>query len=93
MITNDRLSSLTRLIKSLQESHFLGDVVELSFHIDVDADGAMMDYVMVRTLLRVVVLNGGHHMVVAILQPLCVSADMYCIISIIDGVLRCVMCG
>lgn len=48
VITNDRLSSLTRLIKSLQESHYLGDVVELGFHIDVDADGAMMDYVMVR---------------------------------------------
>lgn len=37
-----------RLVKSLQDSHYLGDEVELSFHVDVDADGELMDYLMVR---------------------------------------------
>ncbi|CAB1115055.1 unnamed protein product [Ectocarpus sp. CCAP 1310/34] len=46
VITNDRLTSLMRLVKSLQDSHFLGDEVELSFHVDVDADGELMDYLM-----------------------------------------------
>lgn len=36
-----------RLIKSLQESHFLGDEVALSLHVDVDADNEMLDYLMV----------------------------------------------
>lgn len=49
VITNDRLSSLMRLVKSLQDSHFLGDEVQLSFHVDVDADGELMDYLMVST--------------------------------------------
>lgn len=49
VITNDRQSSLMRLVKSLQDSHFLGDEVELRFHVDVDADGEMMDYLMVRS--------------------------------------------
>lgn len=49
VITNDRLTSLMRLVKSLQESHFLGDEVQLSFHVDVDADGELMDYLMVST--------------------------------------------
>ena len=48
VITNDRLASLTRLVKSLQDSHYLGDEVHLSFHVDVDADGEMMEYLMVR---------------------------------------------
>ncbi len=47
VITNDRLASLMRLVKSLQDSHFLGDEVGLSFHVDVDANGEMMDYLMV----------------------------------------------
>eukprot|EP00752_Nemacystus_decipiens_P007045 g6318.t1 len=46
VITNDRLTSLQRLVKSLQDSHFLGDEVQLSFHVDVDADGELMDYLM-----------------------------------------------
>ncbi|CAM9254093.1 unnamed protein product, partial [Scytosiphon promiscuus] len=46
VITNDRLTSLMRLVKSLQDSHFLGDEVRLSFHVDVDADGELMDYLM-----------------------------------------------
>lgn len=48
IITNDRLSSLKRLVKSLMEAHYLGDQVPLSFHADVDADSDMMDYIMVR---------------------------------------------
>lgn len=48
VITNDRLTSLTRLVNSLLVSHFLGDKVELSFHVDVDADAELMDYLMVR---------------------------------------------
>lgn len=48
VITNDRLTSLRRLVKSLQDSHFLGDEVQLSFHVDVDADRELMDYLMVR---------------------------------------------
>lgn len=47
VITNDRLTSLMRLVKSLQDSHFLGDEVQLSFHVDVDADRELMDYLMV----------------------------------------------
>lgn len=35
-----------RLIKSLQDSHFLGDVVALSLHVDVDADAELMDFLM-----------------------------------------------
>ncbi|CAN0488181.1 unnamed protein product, partial [Laminaria digitata] len=46
VITNDRLTSLTRLVKSLQDSHYLGDEVQLSFHVDVDADGELMEYLM-----------------------------------------------
>ncbi|CAN0396301.1 unnamed protein product, partial [Laminaria digitata] len=45
VITNDRISSLERLVTSLQSSHFLGDEVELSLHVDIDADEEMMDYI------------------------------------------------
>lgn len=52
VITNDRLPSLRRLVSSMVASHFLGDEVELSFHIDVDADTELMDYLMVRLSAR-----------------------------------------
>ena len=38
---------MERLVTSLQSSHFLGDEVELSLHVDIDADEEMMDYIMV----------------------------------------------
>ena len=50
VITNDRGSSLERLVTSLQSSHFLGDEVGLSLHVDIDADEEVMDYLMVSYL-------------------------------------------
>eukprot|EP00904_Undaria_pinnatifida_P003778 jgi/Undpi1/13400/HiC_scaffold_8.g03059.m1 len=46
VITNDRIASLERLVNSLQASYFLGDEVQLSLHVDIDADEEMMDYIM-----------------------------------------------
>ena len=48
VITNDLLPPLTRLVTSLQNSHFLGDEVHLSFHVDVHADEGVVDYLAVR---------------------------------------------
>lgn len=48
VITNNVLSPVTRLVESLKTSHFLGDEVSLSFHADLDADGELMDYLVVR---------------------------------------------
>ncbi|CAN0373360.1 unnamed protein product, partial [Discosporangium mesarthrocarpum] len=45
IITNDRLQSLGRLCDSLLASHFLGDKVDLSFHVDVGADKSLMSYI------------------------------------------------
>ncbi|CAN0183308.1 unnamed protein product, partial [Phaeothamnion confervicola] len=46
VVTNNRLLGLRRLCRSLLAARYLGDRVAVHFHVDVDADDALTDYLL-----------------------------------------------